>query len=388
MLFGVSRSRSLAARRVLARSSAARAREPIPAPTHILSPIPPAATPTFAATATHKLPRLYLSGLLHLAAEVELDADSAHYLTSVMRLKPGRQLRVFGPNGEFLATLLPSTRRSAVVQIERLLRRVGEPLSDVSSSSSATSSSSPSASVSLSSSSSSTSTTATAAAAPSLAPVHLYFAPIKRARLKVLLEKATELGVDVLVPVLTQNVNEKYTPGGDRGDGRSEAGAGAVASSSYQRVLIEAAEQSERMTVPVLEEPTTLSALLARFGGAQGAGVLYVCRERVAGGMTLLQALLQRRKGGVGLGGAISLLVGPEGGFTAAELREMEARCSKDPSEGAGALTGAGGASEQGGAGVVFVSLGGAVLRAETAAMAALAVVGGVQDYTTRGGLS
>ena len=299
---------------------------------------------------------------LSSAATLELDADASHYLISVMRLKAGRQLRVFNArDGEYLATLLPSgsssKRGAAAVLVDTQLRP-----SDASASATAGS--------------------AAAARGPledagQATRLHLYFAPIKKARLKGMLEKATELGVDRLVPVLTQNVNERY----DEGSAPSSSSSSS-SSSSYRRILVEAAEQSERLSVPELAAPVTLSALLRGLG--ESGTQLLVCRERLDGGKTLLQALLgadvgraAAGAGGAGGGGdVVSVLVGPEGGFTSAELSAME---MESVSRGGSGQSGSGGGSA-GRGGVVFVSLGRAVLRADTAAVAALSVARAVAD--------
>jgi len=176
----------------------------------------------------------------------------------------------------------------------------------------------------------------------SAAAVHLFFAPIKKQRVKLLLEKATELGVSRLSPVITQNTNEKWAAAADD----DEDGG------SFGRILVESAEQCERLSVPILAAPTPLSSLLSSFPQSHPPQThLLVCRERCADATPLLSSLGGAAGGGVAALPPVCLLVGPEGGFTDNELRDMASRPF-----------------------VRFVSLGENVLRAETAALAALAI--------------
>jgi 16S rRNA (uracil1498-N3)-methyltransferase len=149
----------------------------------------------------------------------------------------------------------------------------------------------------------------------------LLFAPLKRIRQEFLIEKATELGVARLEPVFTQR--------------------SVVDRINRARVLsiaIEAAEQSGRLTVPEIELPTSLDERLESWPADR---LLYFGDETGAGA-PLLETLQQR--------GAGDLLIGPEGGFTAEELDDLRGREHLVP-----------------------ISLGPRLLRAETAALAALA---------------
>jgi 16S rRNA (uracil1498-N3)-methyltransferase len=149
----------------------------------------------------------------------------------------------------------------------------------------------------------------------------LLFAPLKRIRQEFLIEKATELGVARLEPVFTQR--------------------SVVDRINRARVLsiaIEAAEQSGRLTVPEIDLPTSLDQRLESWPADR---LLYFGDETGAGA-PLLETLQSRGPG--------DLLIGPEGGFTEEELAELRRL-------------------EQ----VVAISLGPRVLRAETAALAALA---------------
>jgi 16S rRNA (uracil1498-N3)-methyltransferase len=143
-----------------------------------------------------------------------------------------------------------------------------------------------------------------------------------------MLEKATELGVARVVPVQAE---------------RSERGLEQAAGkriARWNRIVREASEQSRRDRLPEIDAPVLLAGALKT-----EAAYRYVLEEAEA--PPLLPVLPPHRE----LGGSIALLVGPEGGWTDQE-REQIAR-----------------------AGWCAVSLGAQILRAETAAIAALAIV-------------
>jgi 16S rRNA (uracil1498-N3)-methyltransferase len=150
----------------------------------------------------------------------------------------------------------------------------------------------------------------------------LVFAPIKKGRIDWLMEKATELGAARLLPVVTQRtIVDKLNL--DR----------------LRAHAVEAAEQCERTALPVLEEPVKLPALLR---GWPAERTLFFADEN--GGAPLADAA-------VALTGPAAILIGPEGGFTSDEAAAIRALPQARP-----------------------VSLGPRILRAETAAVAALSV--------------
>lgn len=153
----------------------------------------------------------------------------------------------------------------------------------------------------------------------------LVFAAIKRARLDWLVEKATELGVSALLPVWTARTQVER-----------------VNLERLRAHAIEATEQSERVSVPEIRAPEPLQQVLASWPAARR---LIVCDES-GKGEPIVEAMAR-----IPLG-PLALLVGPEGGFAQTEL------------DAVGKLTF-----------VTCVGLGPRVLRAETAALAAVAVV-------------
>ena len=152
----------------------------------------------------------------------------------------------------------------------------------------------------------------------SIPDVWLAFAPVKRTQTDWLVEKATELGAAKLIPVMTRRTV-----------------AERVRLDRLESIAIEAAEQCGRTRLPEIAEPLPLSRFLASLPARR----LYFADE--AGGEPARQALQP---------GASLILTGPEGGFTDEERAAV--RGSKN---------------------AVPISLGPRILRAETAALAALA---------------
>jgi len=162
-----------------------------------------------------------------------------------------------------------------------------------------------------------------------LPDLHYLFAPLKHARLDYMVQKAVEMGAGALRPVLT-----RYTQSGRVNLERMRANA------------VEACEQCGVLAVPAVEEPVALEALLAGWQAGEGARILVFCDEGEASQNPL--AALEKLSPGTPL----AVLVGPEGGFSEEERALLRAQPF-----------------------VVPMPLGPRVLRADTAAVAALAVV-------------
>jgi 16S rRNA (uracil1498-N3)-methyltransferase len=151
------------------------------------------------------------------------------------------------------------------------------------------------------------------------------FAPLKQGRLDYLAQKAVEMGAGVLQPVITQHT-QVAKPGTDR----------------LKANAIEAAEQCGILAVPDVAEPVKLDRLLA---GWEKDRRLIFCDEDASTNNPLpaLQAVAEKKLG---------LLIGPEGGFSDEERRQLRALPF-----------------------VTAIPLGPRILRADTAAVAALALV-------------
>jgi len=155
--------------------------------------------------------------------------------------------------------------------------------------------------------------------AETIPDVWLAFAPVKRAQTDWLVEKTTELGAARLIPVMTQRTV-----------------AERVKLERLEAIAIEAAEQCGRTVLPVIAEPVPLARLLAERDPAR---TLYFADERGGG-----------RAADIFTEGPAIILTGPEGGFTDQERIAVRAAENAAP-----------------------ISLGPRILRAETAALTALA---------------
>ena len=229
--------------------------------------------------------RLYVAEPFAPGGSIELPPGQAHHLRTVLRLGAGAVVAAFNAtDGEWLCSIADISRDRGRLMVDRLIRP-----------------------------------------AEAEWDLWLVFAPIKRARLDWLVEKATELGAGALLPVWTQRTQTERL-------NLERLRAHAVA----------AAEQSERLSVPELHEPQALDRVL---GSWQPERRLIVCDE-TGGGEPIGAAVVR-------LGaGPMALLTGPEGGFAETELDAL------------GKLSF-----------VTRVGLGPRVLRADTAALAALAVL-------------
>jgi len=224
--------------------------------------------------------RLHLDQPLVAGQQVALSREASNYLFAVLRLGPGAQLHVFNSNdGEFSALVTQANKKNGAIVLGEQTRPVTPP--------------------------------------PDL---WLCFAPIKRARVEMLVEKAVELGVAKLVPVLSEHTN-----------------AERLRLDKLRAHMIEAAEQSEAVFVPELVEPQALSTLLTSWPGDRG---LFWADETLVSAHTTLTGLAK---------GPWAILIGPEGGFSSAERDRLRALPFVRP-----------------------LSLGPRILRAETAAIAAM----------------
>lgn len=159
--------------------------------------------------------------------------------------------------------------------------------------------------------------------------VVLFAALIKFDHFEWIVEKATELGVDTIVPFVAT---------------RSERGLDRAAEKRverWRRIAMEASQQSRRDCLPVIGDPTTFRKIV------ESAAAVRLMLDEAAGGPPLLKALPERRQ----VTDTVALALGPEGGWTDEERAQLEF------------------------AGWQRVSLGAQILRAETAAIAALALV-------------
>lgn len=236
------------------------------------------------------MPRLHVPGDGLAGDELTLEGDAHRYLTRVLRLRAGDSVVLFdGAGTERTATLRDVGARQARLALGP--RR---------------------------------------AAGGGGARVTLIQGIAKGDRMDWLVEKATELGVYRIAPALTE-----------RTVARPEAGAGRVR--RWRTIAAEAARQSGRADVPTIDEPAAFADHLAGLGAEGAPTPRFVLWEetREPSLRAALAALTSPPT-------ALTLLVGPEGGLSRAEVTSAEA------------------------GGFVAVSLGSRILRVETAALSAL----------------
>lgn len=236
------------------------------------------------------LPRLYVDRPLGQGAALTLEGAPANYLAAVLRLGPGDQVKLFDDRtGEWLGAIVEAGRKRVTLTVSAKLRE-RETVPDL----------------------------------------WLLFAPLKRGRVDWLVEKATELGVARLAPVLTRRTIV------DR-----------INLDRLRAHAVEAAEQCERTALPVLAEPVKLEEALRDWPAERA---LWFADE--GGGEPIAAAVRA---------GPAAVLIGPEGGFT----EEERAAIRSLPQARA-------------------VSLGPRILRADTAALAAIALwMGAAGDWSS-----
>jgi 16S rRNA (uracil1498-N3)-methyltransferase len=230
------------------------------------------------------LTRLFVDQPLAAGAELTLGEDQSHLVANVLRAKPGDTVRLFnGRDGEWRGTIAALRKRAVTLKLDKQ--------------------------------------TAEQAGVPD---IWLCLAPIKRTPLDYVTQKATELGVARIQPVITRRtIVERVNTD------RMKANA------------IEAAEQSGRLSVPEVGEPLSLDKLLASWDASRR---MIFCDE-AGEAPPAVQAM---RDAGAGPWG---IIIGPEGGFDPDERSRLRQQSF-----------------------VVPVSLGPRIMRADTAALAALAL--------------
>ena len=229
--------------------------------------------------------RLFVEKELSQNIMIYIKDKQHHFLKNVLRIKIQDTITVFdGKSGEWLSKVISINRDSVVLQIVSKIRDL-ETETDL----------------------------------------WLIFAPIKLFRMNITIQKATELGVSKFIPCITQNTNQIK-----------------INSRNLNMNIIEAAEQSERLTLPKLEKTIKLNDLLNNL--PKDRGIIF-CDENNKELPSIYEILPnhidQYKKWAV--------LIGPEGGFTNNEVNIIKSISS-----------------------VIPVSLGSRILRSDTATTAAI----------------
>jgi 16S rRNA (uracil1498-N3)-methyltransferase len=237
--------------------------------------------------------RLFVDEELCQGAAIELREEQAHYLLNVLRLGEGAIVLLFNNrDGEWTASITEVRKKRCTLAVAAQTRGF-EPLPDI----------------------------------------WLLFAPVKRARLDFIAQKATEMGAGVIQPVITHRTI-----------------VARVKDERLQANIIEAAEQCGLVALPELREAISLSHLLDHWSERAPERRILYCDEAAEAGEA--EAILTRLAEEGGRGKRWAVLIGPEGGFAADERARLHAR--RD---------------------TVAISLGPRIMRADTAAIAALAIV-------------
>ncbi len=240
------------------------------------------------------IPRLFVKADLSLGAPLALTSEQANYLFRVLRLKVNDTVRVFnGRDGEWHAVITEAMRSAGFLRLDEQIIEQAD-----------------------------------------IGDLQLLFAPLKKTCTDFVVEKATELGATLIQPVITKRTQTT-----------------TVRVSRLEKIVEEAAEQTERLDIPLVGEPVQLFEALKKWNSERR---LIYCDEagdspdenwggKSGRAVPMVEAISAVEDG------LAAILIGPEGGFTSEErefLRQQDF--------------------------VIPVSLGPRILRAETAAVSAL----------------
>ena len=229
--------------------------------------------------------RLYVEKKLSANMLIYIKNKQHHFLKNVLRIKIQDNILIFdGLTGEWLSKVISINRDNVVLQVLKKTREI-----------------------------------------KSETDVWLIFAPIKLFRMNITIQKATELGISRFIPCVTQNTNQPK-----------------INIRNLKMNIIEASEQSERLSLPLIDSPTKLETLVENFPKDR---CLIFCNENHENLPMIYEALsnkiTQYKKWAV--------IIGPEGGFSDEEIEKITSLPS-----------------------TISVSLGGRILRSDTATTVAI----------------
>ena len=223
----------------------------------------------------HKMQRLYTQEPLSSSTLINLSDNQTHYLKNVMRLSLGDKIRLFNAeNGEWVCEITELKKKSTSL---KTLEQTRTPLKEKT-------------------------------------ELHLLFAPIKKQRLDFLIEKAIELGATHLHPVITEHTENRK-----------------LKNERIQAQIIEATEQSERLSLAVIEKTVSLKEKIEAWN--YNFPILWAAERQNANKIGINKR-------------PCAFLVGPEGGFSETEIQYLSQHKN-----------------------IKSISLGENILRAETAAL-------------------
>lgn len=203
------------------------------------------------------VPRVHLPHRL-AHGPVTIDGDAGRHLAAVLRVRPGDPLLLFAGDGrEWAATVSEVTKGSVGAEVGEIARQE----------------------------------------APPAVVIETWCALVRANRFEWAIEKCVEAGADIIRPAITAFTQRGDTPSASRLE-------------RWRRIVIEAAEQSGRLFVPVIEPPAPLERLLAGHRGA------IVVADRDGRHPADLFPLLPQA-------GHVALVVGPEGGLSPGESANL-----------------------------------------------------------------
>ena len=233
-----------------------------------------------------RIPRIYTPHSLTVGQSLVLEDAAAHYLGKVLRMQPGRELVLFnGQGGEFQAQIADMGKKQVTLAIGEF----------------------------------------SAADRESPLQLELAIGVSRGERMDWVLQKATELGVTRITPLLTERTEVKLA--GERQDKKVQ---------HWQHILISACEQCQRNILPLLSEPRDLDEWLAQVDAQHK----FVLHHRDSSGLPDDTTVA-----------SVALLIGPEGGLSDHEIERARVK------------------------GFTPLTLGPRVLRTETAPIAAISLV-------------
>ena len=230
--------------------------------------------------------RLYIPQKINIDTPIHITGDDFHYIKNVIRLKEDDKIHLFNSeNGEFIATVNKIEKRELTLIPQTQTRKPED---------------------------------------EKLPDTELIFAPIKHNRQDLIVEKATELGISKLSPVITQHTNNKN-----------------INTDRLKLIAKEASEQSKRLSVPIINEAENFIEKIRKFNFENRTLIYLDERSTQTNGIDILKSLKDK---------PVSFLIGPEGGFSKEEFEIL-------------ASTNA-----------IGIHLGNLILRAETAAISIIAI--------------
>ena len=229
--------------------------------------------------------RLYIDKKLSSKIMIYVKNKQHHFLKNVLRINIQDNILVFdGLTGEWLSKVISINRDNIILQVISKTKEI-----------------------------------------KSETDIWLIFAPIKSFRMNITIQKATELGVTSFIPCITKHTNQLK-----------------INIRNLKMNIIEATEQSERLSLPSIDEPTTIEKIVENFPKDR---CLIFCNENYQNLPMIYDALLEK----VEHYKKWAILIGPEGGFSKEERQKILSLQSS-----------------------ISVSLGERILRSDTATTAAI----------------